>query len=63
MRNAMQWMRWQRHLNFPSKLTHPLDRHSMGIEQVSSAESGNIIGRKESVCAQIGVKRMAGTDG
>ena len=51
------------HLNFPSKLTHPLERQSMGMEHISTEESGSSRGRKERVCAQMGVSRMAGTDG
>ena len=51
------------HLNFPSKLTHPLDRQSTGIEHVSTELSGRSNGRNDSVCAHIGVSSMAGTEG
>ena len=51
------------YLNFPSKLTHPLDRQSVGMEHISTEESGRRRGRNDSVCAQIGVSNMAGTDG
>ena len=51
------------HLNFPSKLTHPLERQSTGMEHISTDESGRSSGLKDSVCAHIGVSNIAGTDG
>ena len=50
-------------LNFPSKLTHPLDLQSTGIEHINTEESGRSKGRKDNVCAHMGVSRIAGTDG
>ena len=51
------------HLNFPSKLTHPLLLQSTGIEHVSTELSGSSNGRNDNVCAHIGVSSMAGTEG
>ena len=49
--------------SFPSKLTHALCLASSATLSSTSTESGKITGRKESVCGQIGVIKMAGTLG
>ena len=51
------------HLNFPSNPTHPLDLQSTGMEHINTEESGRSNGRKDSVCAQMGVSNIAGTEG
>ena len=53
----------QTHLNFPSKLTQPLDLQSTGMEHISTEESGRSNGRNDSVWAHIGVSKIAGTEG
>ena len=51
------------HLNFPSNPTHPLDLQSTGMEHINTEESGRSNGRNDSVCAQMGVSNIAGTEG
>lgn len=50
-------------LCFPSPAAHAVALDSIGTSTESVTWSGKIIGRKERVCGQMGVKSMAGTDG
>lgn len=47
----------------PSKLAHELVRASYGTPARSTIVSGRMMGRKESVCAQMAVTRMTGLSG
>lgn len=51
------------HLSRPSKLAHELVRASYGTPIRSTMVSGNIIGRKDRVWAQIAVTRITGFSG
>mmetsp|Transcript_31631 Transcript_31631/g.79449 ORF Transcript_31631/g.79449 Transcript_31631/m.79449 type:complete len:299 (+) Transcript_31631:422-1318(+) len=49
--------------SLPSKLTHALHRASSATRNSTSTLSGSTTGRKDRVCGQMGVMRMAGTLG
>ena len=63
MRMKMESPLHSSHRSLPSKLTHALHRASSATRNSTSTESGSTTGRKESVCGQMGVMRIAGTFG